>query len=761
MDLESSQHFQRMKPHFDKCIGVRNSVMHGRPLTIDEYALASSFTSELLKHKVYWPKLNDSYRKYSEDPESITERSVRYLESVDSPETFNNLPSPDYEDTGFFPRPRLEKEIKRKILGRHPVVTILGDGGDGKSSIALQTLYGLIASKDHNFDAIIWVSAKSSKLTGAEIERIETHISSSLSIFDEVAGLFEGKTEQPFERVLQLMEDNKVLLVIDNLETIIDNEIIKFAEEIPGESKLVLTSRIPLGPDLSVHVPPFSSNEALAFLRILISAYGVNALKTLKDDRLTHFASRLHNKPLLLKWFVMGVLSGLNPDKIVANPEVALRFCLENVFDALTAEAKNHVATIALLPRAVSLAMLQHVTEETIQSLESSLAELMRFGIVEQVQDKYETVYQIRPLARSYLVRVLKETSGKSEDYLRRFRQIEGIYQNERREDSHNRYNPTRYTVRSKSEALAVKKLKAAINLGRQNDLVEAFRKIEELKISHPNYFEVYRVEAYISTLNGDNFRAQDAYLSAIEIDETQPQIRWMYGSFLLNKFGDHEGALDQFKKTIELDQSSVPGNMDAARVLMYLLDFESAQGFLTAAVNSNVDTGKQMQILLDLQFQLFCRQIKNFESGRDQDRIKEVVQNLTAFLDGCEVSRIDSVFCAHINKHKDLPKIARRLITEGDLSFLEEFDQSYFSILDASNVKSSAGYGSIGRLKSSGLQENFGFLEGLDGEDTFIHISSVSPEVWSAMIRGEKVRYRISTNDEGKTYANHIELLN
>lgn len=74
----------------------------------------------------------------------------------------NNLPRVEYDDTGFVPRPKLEADLKKKILGRHPVVTVLGEGGNGKSALTLQTAYRLLNSDDHNFDAIIWVTAKAS-----------------------------------------------------------------------------------------------------------------------------------------------------------------------------------------------------------------------------------------------------------------------------------------------------------------------------------------------------------------------------------------------------------------------------------------------------------------------------------------------------------------------------------------------------------------------------------------------------------------------
>ncbi len=768
MDIHAKQHFTKVKKHFDQCISIRNTVMHGRPLTIEDYAKAFALTSELIKSPGYWGKLSEVQQRYSKDPESIAEAAVRHLDTFDFSETFHNLPLPDYEDTGFFPRQKLEKELKRKILGRHPVITVLGDGGDGKTAVTLQTLYGLLSSNDHDFDAIIWVSAKSSKLTGAEIERIETQITNSMAVFGEIANLFDENSEDPMQRVRTLMEENKVLLVVDNLETVIDERIRRFAEDIPGESKLVLTSRIPLGSDLSVNVEPFGDAEAISFLRVLISTYNIKALKKEKDDRLKYFTTRLHNKPLLLKWFALGVLSGLNPSSIVSNPQKALKFCLENVFDALSSQAKKHLSALVSLPRAVSLPVLEHVTKDDVQKLEASLAELMRFAIVEQISDnKYEIEFQIKPLAKAYLVRVLKATSKDADELLKRFRQIEGIYQNERGAKLHNRYNPNHYVVRSKSEALAVKKLKNAVYFGKKDDFLEAFSIIDSLKVTNPDYFEVYRVEAFISSLSGDNTRAQDAYEVALEIGGSQPQVHLLYGVFLLRKFGDNEGALSQFKAAIELDEEATSAYIEATRASLYLFDFDGAQEYLDKAVQKAQEEQKTKCILCDLQVQILWRKLDHISRQGEVDKFTGATTALSRFLSEIEMDKIDSVLIGHLKKYFFALGPMRQKFDSShpeDISRLERqlnelLTWAGVSVLNDGTLIPNANASRVGELKKAGLQANFGFLVDLEGVETFVHRNYTTSEIWSEMLKSEKVRFEIVTGSEGRTRAENISL--
>ena len=182
---------------------------------------------------------------------------------MDQLAVLHNLPKADYDDTGFLPRPKLEAELKKKIFGRHPIITVLGDGGNGKTALMLQVAYQLVYSNDHDFDAIIWVSAKTNALTVNEIRRIDDAITNSIELFEEIAE-FEPGAAAPIERVRRLLKENKILLIIDNLETVLDQSIREFAEDVPGESKLVFTSRVPLGGDLSVKVDLFLRTRSRA-----------------------------------------------------------------------------------------------------------------------------------------------------------------------------------------------------------------------------------------------------------------------------------------------------------------------------------------------------------------------------------------------------------------------------------------------------------------------------------------------------------------
>jgi LuxR family transcriptional regulator, glucitol operon activator len=443
---------------------------------VDDYVFGFSVANEFSKRRDIFPELSASLSALNKDPSAVLTNIAMVIEEEQSTVVLNNLPRVDYDDTGFVPRPQLEADLKRKILGRHPLVTVLGDGGNGKTALILQTAYRLVFSQDHNFDAIIWVSAKGSELTTKEIRTISDAITSSIEIFEKVAE-FEPSNDDPIGRVRRLLSENKALLIIDNLETVLNQRILTFAEDIPGESKLVFTSRVPLGGDLSVRVDAFTEVEAERYLRRLIDAYGIKSLMRLSTGALQKFVRSLNYKPLLIKWFALGVLSGLTPESITRNPEIALRFCLENVIDTLSDEAKKVALAFALALGSHSAIIIQFLLDLSARDVESGLATLLRYGLIDDDStNTQDRTYTMSVFVRSYLTRIEKVLPSLVENVKVRSERIQGLFERRRVETNANRYIMGHYTVRSRSEAIAVTHLAQAFYFSEKGETDKALK---------------------------------------------------------------------------------------------------------------------------------------------------------------------------------------------------------------------------------------------------------------------------------------------
>ena len=648
LPASTAAYFSKLKTQFDRAVSVRNAVMHSRPLTTQEYAFGFAFANELVRSQPFWPELGRRFREYNKDPHAFLHKSIALIEEPVNGEAINNLPIPDYDDTGFVPRPDLESELKRKILSRHPVITILGDGGNGKTALTLQVLYNLLSLNDHTFDAIIWTTAKTSRLGIRDIESIEGAITDSLGVFRNVADQFESGDDEPLERVRRLLLQNKVLLVIDNLETVLDDRIKAFAEDVPGESKVVFTSRIPLGSDLSMTVGEFTLSESKTYLRRLIEAYAASALRSSTSDQLERYARRLGNKPLLLKWFVIGVMSGLDPERIIANPDVALKFCLENVVDSLGPSARRVAAAMTAIQRPLSLHSVEHIVNSGLADAENGLSELFRYALVEQDRDvTNERAFFLRPFVRSYLSRVIGVTPEDTAIYIRRNKRIDAMFQEAQAFGRGNPYGMRNYVVRSRSEALAANDLRRAVGLSMSGRQEEADNIIADLRISMPDYFEVPRVEAFIRREQGDFARVADCYEHAIDLEPGQPQLPFFYAGFLM-RIAEGDAAARWFERALAIDRDPLILR-EAARNEFSRGDFPKAQNYLDEAFTYNRTNWMHEVVLIDLQVQLFTRKSEFLLHNGDFSGALSSLKSLMEFLGNKDRTVFDEKLVRHI----------------------------------------------------------------------------------------------------------------
>jgi len=759
-------HFSQFYDPLIRAIPIRNAVMHGRPLTTNDYASAFSLADDLNKYPHIWPTLYKTYKDFTESPDTVLATSFEFLETNDFDSTLHNLPAPDYDDTGFVPRPDLERELKKKILGRHPVVTVLGDGGNGKTALALQVLYDLLSTGDHEFDAIVWTSAKSNKLSTNEIIRIEDAITDSIGIFTTVADQFEPGDLPPLERVRKLLDENRILLVIDNLETVLDPTIKDFAIDVPGQSKILFTSRVPLGSDLSVVVDEFSDEEARNFLFRLRDAYNIERLRKIKLAAIDSYLRKLSKKPLLIKWFALGIVSGLQPDAIVRNPDMALRFCMENVIDKLSESSKRIAKVMSTVPSTLSAAVLSHILSIPASQIEAGLSELLRFALIERDDNaNYERKYFVKPFARSYITKNISGTPEESARYIARYRDSEAAFQFERGGALYDRYNPRSFVVRSRSEALVARRLRHAVSLAFKGKYEAAESEIDELKIASPEYFEVFRAEAFIAYRTGDYPRAHSSYEAALELDSNQPQVNYFFAGFLMRTFSDYEKAKVYFKKALKIDPDSPQVLREAARNYFFLLEFDEAKKCLDRAMEIGSTKIRDTIILNDLLMQYYIRKSEHQEATGDPRGAVKVLKDLYEFLDKYDHDQFDQMMIGHLSKVNTVIDKLSKNIYVNDSDFLGDIKSLVSNFAPSVTVEKMPDEEPeirflSGVLKDRGRTETFGFLRDIWGTEVYLARNSVDADLWDDLVNGQRVMFEVGISPNGLTYAKNVTRL-
>ena len=121
------------------------------------------------------------------------------------------------------------------------------------------------------------------------------------------------------------------------------------------------------------------------YFRKLVNVYDVNVLRKKKDEEINKYLSKLYYSPLCIKWFVINVGKGNNPDIIVNSQEELVEFCLSNVFDKLSDMAKYIIQILLVKQTSCSIAELVYINNSNytlyrvdIRSKEDILKYLMR-----------------------------------------------------------------------------------------------------------------------------------------------------------------------------------------------------------------------------------------------------------------------------------------------------------------------------------------------------------------------------------------------
>jgi len=150
---------------------------------------------------------------------------------------YQNLPAPDYNQ--FVMRVQAFDEVVDGLKQRSAAVLIVGMGGNGKTSLAREVAaYCLQDAAIPRFDAVVWVSDKDNPGT--------TNQSTVLDIIARTLD-YPGFTHFPHDEkqyeVEQLLKRWRVLLIIDNAETITDGVLFTWLLRLPEPSKAIITTR--------------------------------------------------------------------------------------------------------------------------------------------------------------------------------------------------------------------------------------------------------------------------------------------------------------------------------------------------------------------------------------------------------------------------------------------------------------------------------------------------------------------------------------
>src|SRR6185437_7885266 len=164
--------------------------------------------------------------------------------------TFGNLPA---LPVGYVKRGVLETELTERLLDKnHPIITLHGGGGMGKTSLALAVAHQLAGNEEPPFEHVVWFSARDVDLRPRGPSEVRPSVVDLQSVSKRFGQLFSdwggGQDAEALALALRSpsgVSSKGILFIFDNFETFSDARgLHKFLDEhthLPNKS--LITSR--------------------------------------------------------------------------------------------------------------------------------------------------------------------------------------------------------------------------------------------------------------------------------------------------------------------------------------------------------------------------------------------------------------------------------------------------------------------------------------------------------------------------------------
>ena len=359
----------------------------------------------------------------SERPPSETEGQSE-LDVLD--QVFTNLPSlaPRY-----VPRPRLEEEVHSLLMNdRHPIVTLVGRGGIGKTSLALAALRAI--AKTDRYQIIVWFSARDIDLMMSGAKPVQPRVLTQREFAEYYRKLVGSLApEDPkntdatvfMEQHLRKSPLGATLFVFDNFETVRSPiDLFRWIDtNVRYPNKAVITTQFrDFKADYPIEVSGMEQEEAEVLVAQTANSLGITSLIGKRERDLLIEESDGH--PYVIK-IILGEIADAGtfsrPSTLIARREDLLDALFERTYANLSPMACRIFLTLSgwrsLVPQlAVEAVLLRHGSGDNGGgNPEAGIDQLIRMSLIERSVASDGTDFLEVPLAAALFGRRKLEVS--------------------------------------------------------------------------------------------------------------------------------------------------------------------------------------------------------------------------------------------------------------------------------------------------------------------------------------------------------------
>lgn len=196
---------------------------------------------------------------------------------------YDNLPS---EPRTYVERKTLQDDLEARLGDHHPIITLHGRGGVGKTSLALHVAHELARAEHAPFEAVVWLSARDVDLAISGPQRVQPSVLDLASVARAYGELFHEPTSiESLAAALQQPHSSGQgrLFIFDNFESMrastAVHEFLDTHTRLPN--KVLITSRErSFKADYPIEVKGLEPHEARELIRSLARDLGIEGLAT-------------------------------------------------------------------------------------------------------------------------------------------------------------------------------------------------------------------------------------------------------------------------------------------------------------------------------------------------------------------------------------------------------------------------------------------------------------------------------------------------
>lgn len=340
----------------------------------------------------------------------------------------HNLPQADFP---LFVNRVQERDTLLNFLksnNRYYITSIDGIGGIGKSALALTIAnyykqhYNELSEEDR-FDAIVWCSAKKESLTAdgikPDISKINTlsDIYQTIAIVLDLPNILKAPPQQQNDLIVQSLTKQRVLLIIDNLETVDDELVVSFLTSLPSPTKAIVTTRRRLDMAYPLRLTGMPQQDGLRLIELEAQRRNIEINE---KDALALF-ERTGGIPLAIVWSIALINNGFSINSVFSKLSNSNNDLVRFVFDETIQKIRDTpmyqvLMALSLFDNGADRADIMRIANIDQLSCDDSLARLLNLSLVNKLEQKFFVL----PITKMYLLNELKKNPDLEKEFRNR-----------------------------------------------------------------------------------------------------------------------------------------------------------------------------------------------------------------------------------------------------------------------------------------------------------------------------------------------------